>query len=378
MGLFNKIAQAIENRFKPIENPSVPIDAASLIASSGGGTSSLFFGMSEQQALALSTVWACIRTISETLSTATTSVYAQTDSGKSKMHSAPVYELLSTNPNQYMGWTQLVELVMYQLLLSGNSFVHIQRNLSGQPISLIPLPLHAVKVLVEGDSKSYIYTPTGQNQSQQQSYNIPDSDMCHFLGLSRDGIIGLSVIGYMATSLGLSLEAQEYQARWYYQGVRPSLAFSTQMKLSRENLLQIREGFQAGSGMQGVGKPLLIPHGLEIANLKVEPQDIEILKTREFQRGEICQWFRVRELDIGVMEKLSGAAATLTTIQFLQASILPWANKLEREINRKLLGNSGLSFEFLFDYLLRADPTSQAETQVKLHSAGYPVLPVQS
>ena len=375
MGIFGNLFSRISQRFNALENPNIPITASGIISASGGGAGgSIFVGMNEQQALSVSTVWACVKTISETLSTATPQVYSEDQNGKRKAKESALYELLTLQPNSYMGWDTLIELVAYQLLLQGNSFLHVERNLSGVPIGLIPLPPSCIKIFISGNEKSYVYQPTSSsnsNQNGQQTYHIPSSDMLHFLGLSRDGIVGLSPVTYAATSIGLASITGEYQARWYYQGVRPSMVLSSMSNLKQENRLQLRESMKAvNGGMMGVGRPLVLPHGVEIVKSTLDQQDAEILKTRDFSIQDICQWFRLRPMDIGIEAKVSGAAATLTTIQFLQSAVLPWASKIEREIGRKLLAGLGLTFEFDFQHLTKADPATQAELVMKMHAGG--------
>ena len=376
MGMFSSFLSKISQRFNALENPAIPITASGIISASGGGAGgSVFVGLNEQQALSVSTVWACIKTIAETLSTATPQVYSEDANGKRKAKESSLYELLTIQPNQYMGWDTMIELVSYQLLLQGNSFLHIERNLSGAPIAIVPLPPSCIKIFISGNEKSYVYQPTNTGNSNQsgqpQSYHIPASDMLHFLGMSRDGIVGLSPITYAATSIGLASITGEYQARWYYQGVRPSMVLSSMSNLKQENRLQLRESMKAvNGGMMGVGRPLVLPHGVEIVKSTLDQQDAEILKTRDFSIQDICQWFRLRPMDIGIEAKVSGAAATLTTIQFLQSAVLPWASKIEREIGRKLLAGLGLTFEFDFQHLTKADPATQAELVMKMHAGG--------
>ena len=376
MGIFGNLFGKLSQRFNALENPAIPITASGIISASGGGAGgSVFVGLNEQQALSVSTVWACVKTIAETLSTSTPQVYSESENGKRKAKESALYEMLTLQPNAFMGWDTLIELVSYQLLLQGNSFLHVERNLSGAPIAIVPLPPSCVKIFISGNEKSYVYQPTSTGNSNQsgqpQSYHIPSSDMLHFLGLSRDGIVGLSPVTYAATSIGLASITGEYQARWYWQGVRPSMVLSSMSNLKQENRLQLRESMKAmNGGMAGVGRPLVLPHGIEIAKSTLDQQDQEILKTREFSIQDICQWFRLRPMDIGIEAKVSGAAATLTTIQFLQSAILPWSSKIEREIGRKLLNGLGLTFQFDFDHLLRADIATQTDLVLKLHSGG--------
>ncbi|MDE2101269.1 MAG: phage portal protein [Patescibacteria group bacterium] len=375
MSFFGNIFSRISQRFNALENPNVPITASGIISAGGGAGGSIFVGMNDQTALSVSTVWSCIKTISETLSTATPQLYEDATTGKRKAKESYLYELLTVQPNSWMGWDTLVELTAFGLLVHGNAFIHIERNMIGQPVGLVPLPADCMKIMITGNTKTYIFRPTNSanaNPSGQQiGYTIPASDMLHVMGMSRDGIIGLSPIMFAANSIGLANIVQEFQSRWFYQGVHPAFLLQSMSNLTQDNRLQLRESIKATLyGMAGVGRPFMLPHGVEPAKFTADKLDAEILKLRDFSIQDICQWFRLRPADIGIAEKVSGAAATLTTIQFLQSAILPWASKIEREIGRKLLHGLGLTFTFDFDHLLRADIATQTDLTIKKHAAG--------
>ena len=129
MKIFNLFKK--ENR-AGLENPQVPVTAAALVSSSGGSTGSVYGSLNETTALGVSAVFAAVRVIAESIATVERGVY-EIDSAGNKIaaREKSEFDLLTRNPNPYMSATTFYELAMYSLLLRGNFFCHIQRNIAG-------------------------------------------------------------------------------------------------------------------------------------------------------------------------------------------------------------------------------------------------------
>ena len=98
-----------------------------------------FFGMSgsgkpvnAQTAIQLSTVYACVRVISETVASLPLGVFEMTDDGSRKATDHPLYPLLHDEPNSEMTSFVLREVMLAHLLLWGNSYCQILRNQSNK------------------------------------------------------------------------------------------------------------------------------------------------------------------------------------------------------------------------------------------------------
>ena len=105
-----------------------------------------FFGMSgsgkpvnAQSAIQLSTVYACVRVISETVASLPLGVYEATDDGSQKATDHSLYFLLHDEPNSEMTSFVLREVMLAHLLLYGNSYCQILRSGRNQITELYPL-----------------------------------------------------------------------------------------------------------------------------------------------------------------------------------------------------------------------------------------------
>ena len=142
--------------FRARDKPQDSVSAAPMFYF---GTSSAGKSVSAQTAIQLSTVYAYIRVISETVASLPLGVYEATGNGNEEAENHSLYRLLHDEPNAEMTSSVFREVMLAHLLLYGNSYSQIMRNGKNQIIGLYPLlPDHMV---VDRDTKgrlTYTYT----------------------------------------------------------------------------------------------------------------------------------------------------------------------------------------------------------------------------
>lgn len=99
----------------------------------------------------VSTVYACVRVIAETIASLPVSVYEDTGSGSRKATEHPLHRLLHDEPNAEMTSFVWRETMLSHLLLWGNSYSQIVR--SGKTNILSLYPLLPDRMEVDRDSK---------------------------------------------------------------------------------------------------------------------------------------------------------------------------------------------------------------------------------
>ena len=150
------------------------------------GTSGSGKSVTVQSAIQLSTVYACVRVISETVASLPLSVYEAEKDGNKKALDHPLYRLLHDEPNSEMTSFVFREVMLAHLLLYGNSYSQIIRSGKNSVVGLYPLlPDH---MDVDRDSKgnlTYTYTT-----SDGKTVVIKPRDILHIPGLGFDGVMG--------------------------------------------------------------------------------------------------------------------------------------------------------------------------------------------
>ena len=118
------------NLFRARDKPRDAVSAATtfFFGSSASGKS-----VNPKNAVQVSTVYACVRVIAETIASLPVGVYETTANGSQKSMDHPLYRLLHDEPNPEMTSFVWRETTLSHLLLWGNAYSQIIR--SGKAIS---------------------------------------------------------------------------------------------------------------------------------------------------------------------------------------------------------------------------------------------------
>lgn len=116
-----------------------PRDAVSAATTFSFGTSGSGKPVNARTAIQVSTVYACVRVIAETVASLPFAVYEQDKAGSQKATDHPLYRILHDEPNPEMTSFVWRKAMLTHLLLWGNSYSQILRAGRGSIIGIYPL-----------------------------------------------------------------------------------------------------------------------------------------------------------------------------------------------------------------------------------------------
>ena len=100
---------------------------------------------------------------------------------------------------------------------------------------------------------------------------------------------------------------------------------------------------------------------MEYVELKLNNSDAQFLESRKFSRSEIASLFRVPPHKIGDLEKATFSNIEQQSLEFVNDTMTPWAERWESSIETFLmLEGDDLEVEFDFANLLRGDSAARA------------------
>lgn len=342
--------------FRARDKPQDSVSAAPMFyfGISGSGKS-----VTAQTAIQLSTVYACVRVISETVASLPLGVYEATDDGNLKAGDHPLYHLLHDEPNAEMTSFVFREVMLAHLLLYGNSYSQIIRSGKNTVVGLYPLlPDH---MDVDRDSKgnlTYTYTT-----SDGKTVVIKPQDILHIPGLGFDGIIGYSPIALEKNAIGLGIASEEYGSKFFSNGARPSgiLTHPNTVK----NPKAVRESWNSAyGGSSNSNRVAILEEGMTFTPLSIPNNEAQFLETRKFQVDEICRIFRVPPHLVGNLEHATFSNIEHQSIDFAVHTIRPWLVRIEQSMNRALFTDQEKGrfyVQFNIDGLMRGDYKSRME-----------------
>ena len=320
--------------------------------------------VSAEAAMRISAVWACVRLLSETISTLPLMLYRRVPERELATKHA-LFVMLKERPNADMTAVTFWECVVASMLLWGNAFIRIIRTGTGRTATIVALEfVHPAGVTWRRQQNGSIQYRWRDDRGREVIAS--DTDVLHIPAFTINGVDGLSPVAYGGNVFGGAIAAERASGSVWKRGLMLAGTFETphsvQQKdraLFQERLIEYRSAMNAGSA------PLL-EGGITYKPIAINPNDAQLLETRGFSIEEICRWFRVPPFMVGHSEKSTswGTGIEQQMIGFLTFTLRPWLKRIEQSVNRKLLlpeERSDLYAEFNFEALLRADSTGRAQ-----------------
>jgi HK97 family phage portal protein len=335
----------------------------------GGGMSTASgVRVTEGNALLISTVYECVRVISDTVASLPCFLYKRTSTGKEKAENHAVYRVLHQQPNPFMTPFEFRQTLTGHLCLYGNAYAEIERA-GGQVVNLWPLRPDRMRLQVFSDKVFYYYiTPEGGERQL--------TDVFHLRGLSSDGLIGYSPITLARETLGLAKASEEYRARFFSNDARPGGVLMHPGVLGDQAYNQLRRRWDENhQGLSNRSRVAILEEGMKWQDVGVPPDDAQFIQGQEFSKSDIAAIYRVPSYKIGLLKPgtVSFASVEQQAIDFVTDCIRPWLVCWEQRTNLSLLTPAErkvLFSEFLIDALLRGDSDSRARFYQALFNMG--------
>ena len=314
--------------------------------------------VTEETALQVSGVWACVKLISETIASLPTNVYRKTPQGRQLANDFWFAKLMNRKPNKYQTKVEFWETMVLNLVLYGNCYARVVRN-GGMITSLLPLMSSQMEVsLAKDGSVLYQYT-------DGTDVNVYSAQSIWHVKLFGNGVIGKSPLAFGRNMIGIGQAADTTVSRIYTNGGKRSGVLSLDKLLTPEQRAQLRENFSTLS--TGTDDRLLVLEmGMKFDAISMSPQDIELLASRKFQLEEICRWFGVPSV---LVNDTSGSTTWGSGVEqlvngFYKLNLRPYLERFESSVSANLLTEAEAAeydFEFDFEGLLRTDFKSRLE-----------------
>lgn len=308
-----------------------------------------------------SAVYSCVNVISETVASLPLHLYKRLSRGKELAVNHPLYSLLHDFPNPEMTSFTWRQAATVHLLLWGNHYSYIDWGPDGFPKAIWPLRPDRCSPERDLKTKQIIYRATTDDG---QEVVFQSSEILHIVGMSYDGLKGLSPIAQMREPVGMALATEEYGARFFGNGTHIGGILETDQALSDKAYERIKNDIDKGKGLPFAHKMRILEEGLKYKQTSIPPEDAQFLETRKFQKEDIAGIFRVPPHMIGSLDKATFSNIEHQGLEFVIHTARPWLVRWEQTINWKLLTpkeRKKYFSEYLVEGLLRGDIKSRYE-----------------
>ena len=306
----------------------------------GGAISNAGPVVNETTAMKVSAVYACVGLIAGAISTLPLPIYERSG-GTPKEVEHPYWWLLNEQPEPDVSSAVFWEYMVSARLFYGDCFAEILRPSFRSNRVTGFRAHHPLRVQPFRDSQGDLFYRVQPLVGEM--YVLHPADIIHIPSLGYDGIRSPSPITYAARqSVGTSLAAGEYSARFFSNGARPDFALKMKGNMTEDQarLLRATWGERHG-GVANSHLPAILTGGLEVQQLTLSAVDSQILQTSSWNLEEICRILGVPPFMVGSTEKSTswGTGQENMGRGFVKYTLLRDLVKIAQEFNRKLWPN---------------------------------------
>ena len=324
----------------------------------------------ELRAMQTSAVYACVRVISETVASLPCGLFKNVGENQEPAKEHPLYEVLHDMVNPEMTSFTFREVMMTSLLLYGNAYAKIVRK-DGHVKELWYMEPQYVSVERDITTKKLKYHYYDELEDKTHIYR-PDQ-VFHIVGLSYDGMIGISPIDQAREAVGLALATEEYGARFFGNGARPGGVLEHPGIVKDPE--KLRESWNSVyQGPRNSNKVAVLEEGMKYHEIGLSPEASQFLETRRYQVNEICRIFRVPPHMIGDLERSTFSNIEHQSIDFVVHTIRPWLKRWEQAIYKCLFSPVERQLyyaHFNVDGLLRGDFATRVQGYATARQNGW-------
>jgi len=318
--------------------------------------------VTQDTSLRLSAVYACVRLISDTISTLPYDQFIRRDGQRFPYRPKDRWV---DSPSTQMPKTTFWKQVLISMLLDGNAYVHITRD-GGEIIDLTPLnPTQVVPRRVNGRK---FYEVNGGDLI------LENDDVLHLTEMLMPGEEkGVSRIQQAREALGLGLALEEFAATFFGNGAYAGGVLEFPDKLSPEQRKEVREAWNSvHQGPRRAHRVGVLWGGGKFNPLTVNPAESQLIDQRKFAIEEVARIFRVPPFMLGMSENAAMAFASIEQQQlfFRQHTIQPYVEMLEDHF-AALLDNPNTFLKFNMSSIVRADLSSRYSSYNTALLAGF-------
>ena len=276
--------------------------------------------VTENSALAISTVYACVHKIASTIASLGLEIYVRDGRNVEVANVHPAYELVTSAPNEQQNAFDFWETLLASALMYGCGYAVIQRNARGYAEQLVPVSYYDVEVKEVDGSRVYVVKDMG--------------------AYTQDNILEISCMGGMSPirlhreNMGLAKAAQDFGSEYFGQKGQMTGVLASEQPLRKEQMDVIQNSWNASSMNAGTK---LLPFGFKYQRITITPDEAQFIETRKFQAEEICRIYNVPTALVQLPSQTTFNNVEQQNLQFARHCIAPWAKRIEQEIDRKLI-----------------------------------------
>lgn len=310
----------------------------------------------DEGARKLSVVDRCIEILSDSMAKLPVYLF---DSRTRERIDHPLLYLLNVRPNEAMTPSVAKKLMETCRLEGGNGYLWILRDPStGRVRELIPVPWRLVQPWRDLAGRVWYdvsHPVTGE------AMRLPNEDMVHVKGASRDGLVGISVLRRASETIQAARAQQQYGLSYYQNGGQPSGVLKTEADIggyakgpdgkpiqrtdgsyvTKRDVIR-QEWERVHMGPSNSHRVAILDLGLTYQPMAGSNADAQFVESQDISVKDLARYFGVPlyKLQEG---KQSYSSNEQNAIEYVVGTLHPIVTQYEEELSYKLLTDRELT-----------------------------------
>jgi len=327
----------------------------------GSGIARPAVPVSEQTALSLPAVMQALRVLCGVFAMTPLHYYRETSNGRERAKDDPLYRLFHRAPNRHQSAFAFKEILLADVLLTGNFYAYVSRDARQRVTALTRLNPLTVTVNQYFDRENGIELFYDAVLPDGTSGRFSARDIWHVPGISRNGLYGLNPIRYMQTALGATISTGEYAASFWRNDARPGTILTTKHRMSPEAKEALRADWKRRfGGPYRANEIAVLDQELEPKFLSQDNQSSQFVETRTFQILEVARMWGVPPHLLFELSRATFGNIEQQSLEFVIYHLGPHYERVASAATMAFATDDG-HFEFLTDALVKGDIKSRWE-----------------
>lgn len=324
-----------------------------------------------KNALKEATVFACIKILADAVGKLPVKIY-QDKEGRQSAAGHYLSPLLKLRPNPWMSSRDFFKCMEVQRNLYGNGYAWLDietkgRN-AGRVIGIYPLDAPRVKIYIDdigllpGKGKLW-YTYTDNRGTECR---IDPDVMLHVKGLTTNGVVGLTPLEQLKTTVENAGAASQYLNNSFKTGLQTKGIIHYIGDLNQEAQKTFREKFESmASGLKNANRVSLLPIGYQYQPMSLTMHDAQFIENAQLTIKQIAAAFGVKNHQLNDLDRATHTNISEQQREFYVDTLMDILTGYEQELTYKLFTqkdiDEGYYAKFNVNAILRADPKTRYE-----------------
>lgn len=283
-----------------------------------------------------------------------------------KEHRVPVKSFLDDPAYPYtIAPFTLIQTGVAHAVVHGETFLRHNLSEGGQFLGVWPIHPSAVSVRWSGYEKRFkVRLADGTTKEYDES------EMTQVMGLTMDGLRGMSLLTYLRNSIGTGIAGEQAAARSF---TAPLIAgvLTPDVDIDPNDAKLIKDGvMKVIGGVDNAGDIAVLNKALKFTPWQMSNADAQFLESREFQLGAFAQMLGVPLNLLMVQGAISnwGTGVQEANLGLHRYTLSQWTNPFEQAFTR--LMPVGQFAEFEYAGLMQGTPEQEIKLLIEQVDAG--------